>query len=103
MVALFLLSPAGAHAHHSGIWNSFKVAHRIRDYSALRPIFSDDAWEGKTGSVAGKDLNKLTREAASVEFNPGNQPLSKERHIMGLRFIGRDQKSYWVYLLLEPL
>lgn len=38
-----------------------------------------------------------------MEFNPGNQPLGKERHIMGLRFMDRNQRSLWVYLLLAPL
>jgi len=52
---------------------------------------------------AAKNLNEMTRNAQAVEYNPGNQMLSKERHIMGLRFIGRDQKSCWVYLLLVPL
>ena len=90
-------STSAAHAHHGGIWNSFKVAHRIKDYRELRPLFTDGAWVGKGGSLAGKDLNKMTREAASVEFNPGNQQLSKERHIMGLRFIDRHEETYWVY------
>jgi hypothetical protein len=101
-VALLLLNPSAAHAHHGGIWNSFKVAHRIKDYRELRPLFTDAAWEGKDG-VAGKKLNEMTRAAEAVEYNPGNQQVSKERHIMGLRFVDRSQKSYWVYLLLEPL
>lgn len=101
--AVLLSLPSVAHAHHEGIWHSFRIAHSVKDYRELRPIFTDDAWEGKTGEVAGKELNEMTRRATSVEFNPGARMESRERGVMGLRFVDRDGQSSWVYIWYAPL
>ena len=104
-VALSTFLPAARPAearHHPDFKAAFKRAVQIRGIDSIRVLFEDDAWEGRKGSLAGRDLDKVVREAKSLHPILGGQ-LRRDRVVMSLQYsLKAGDRPEWYLILAKP-
>ena len=101
--ALLLLAPSDAHAHHPHFKKAFELAINARDFNALRHVFSEDAWHGKKGSVAGNGLHEWVKHADRVVLAKGPQA-NLSNLVMGLEFFRLwPERPGWIFVLATPV
>ena len=101
--ALLLLAPSYTHAHHPHFKKAFDAAINAKDFNALHKIFSDDAWDGKKGSVAGSGLHEWVKNADRVVLTKGPQE-NLEKLVMGLElFRPGQEQSDLIFVLTIPV
>ena len=101
--ALFCYWRPPIHAHHPKFKKAFELAINAKDFHALRSVFSDDAWDGKKGSIAGNGLHEWVKNANRVALTKGPQA-NLGKLVMGLGFIRSGQEqSDLVFVLATPV
>lgn len=106
-VALVLFAFASAlHAHHPQFIKAFGAGMAERDFTEIRALFTDDAWEGADDGVSAKELaDWLTKVNRRMFVSAAGEERLKTALAMGIKFYKEPQgaePSEWLYIHMVP-
>lgn len=109
---LFVLGPAllfvpnVAYAHHPKFKQAFRLAIKHGNLNALRPLFTNAAWEGRDGSLAGRELHGLFKKSKRKwTYLTLGGPISRKSVVMSLQLSvpGEDHPRLYLFLAIPAL
>lgn len=104
--SLLFTAIAFAGAHHPQTIKAFGGAIADKDFSSIRVLITDEAWEGRKGGVSLKTLEGWLRKAKQCVFeHASGEERLKKALAMGILFFPEKEKNdlpKWVYVLMRP-